>query len=94
MGQVASIISNLAARFSTQDQIDKLDTFYKANAAHFGTSQTIPNAIIDAAFNLNWAKQHVPAIVVYLNANSSATIHISFIVLAISSLLFMIQNYI
>lgn len=85
MSTVGSILSNLAARFSTQEQIDKLKAFYATNAVSFGDLQTIPNAITDAQFNVDWAAKHVPDIMGYLNAGS-ATITIS-LLLVFSSFL-------
>lgn len=86
-GQVASILSNLAARFSTQEQIDALQAFYDANLSFFGASQTIPNAITDAKFNLDWAKEHVPVIINYFDVTAgSATLTVS-LVLIVTTLL-------
>lgn len=87
MPQVASILSNLAVRFSTQIQIDKLQSFYGKNADSFNGLQTIPNAIKEAQFNLNWATKHVPDIVAYLDAvGSSSSIRFSLLLLVLSSL--------
>lgn len=81
-GQVASILSNLAARFSSQEQIDELQTFYNANVNFFGASQTIPNAIADAKFNLDWAKEHVPVIINYFDVTAgSATLTVSLVLI-------------
>lgn len=90
MSQVALILSNLAARFSTQDQIDKLEQFYQNNSAHFGTSQSIQNALIDAKFNLDWAKQHVPVIIDYFEASSTTASQISFMLLTMMLLFLLV----
>lgn len=79
---MASILSNLAARFSRQEQIDELQAFYDANRNFFGTSQTIPNAIADAKFNLEWANKHVPVIINYIDINAgSATLTVGLVLI-------------
>lgn len=71
ISDVATIISNLAARFSTSAQIEQLETFYAGKESEFG-SKTIATAITDAKFNLQWADKHVPTIYNYMRSVSSA----------------------
>lgn len=54
-------------------QIDNLQKFYDANKNRFDSSQTIPNAIADAKYNLEWAETHLPTITKFMKeANSSS----------------------
>lgn len=89
---VASILSNLAARFTSTAQVTQLETFYNGKELEFG-SQTIPTAIADAKFNLEWANTHVPGIYDYMRGVSGASqlvssISLLLIVSAVGSLLF------
>ncbi|KAJ6645268.1 Membrane alanyl aminopeptidase, partial [Pseudolycoriella hygida] len=70
IGDVATILSNLAARFSNAAQISQLETFYAGKEEEFA-SKTIPNAIADAKFNLEWAGRHVDDIYNYMRGSAS-----------------------
>lgn len=81
---VASILSNLAARFTSTTQISQLETFYSEKELEFG-SQVIPTAIADAKFNLEWANTHVPGIYNYMRGVSGASQLVSISLLLIVS---------
>ncbi len=88
IGDVATILSNLAAWFSSAAQIEQLETFYGRTSAEFA-STTISTAITDAKFNLQWADKHVPDIYNYMSAVSGAPqlLSISFFVLILSGVM-------
>jgi len=53
---VATVISNIAARFTTQQQLTDLQTFNTNNGSKFGTSQaTLTAAEATVKENLDWA---------------------------------------
>eukprot|EP00099_Drosophila_melanogaster_P028720 NP_732654.1 uncharacterized protein Dmel_CG31198 [Drosophila melanogaster] len=53
---VATVISNIAARFTTNQQLTDLENFNKANGAKFGSSQaTLTAAEATVKENLEWA---------------------------------------
>lgn len=90
IGDVATILSNLAARFSNAEQVQQLETFYAGKESEF-SSTTIATAIADAKFNLQWADRNVEGIYNYMRAGSSASQLVSLslllLVSAITSLL-------
>ncbi|KAH8270919.1 hypothetical protein KR018_003012 [Drosophila ironensis] len=54
---VATVISNIASRFTTQQQLSELQTFNKNNGTDFGTSQaTLTAAEATVSENLQWAE--------------------------------------
>lgn len=90
-GDVATILSNLAARFTSQAQVQQLETFNNANAFEF-SSQTIPDAIADAKFNLAWADKHVPDIYDYMRGSAPKNVPIGLFVLLVSFVIHLVWN--
>lgn len=70
-GNVASILSNLASRFTTDAQIEQLRSF-RTTTSPYATSAALQTAINDAEFNQVWAKKHVPEIVEYMRKKNGA----------------------
>lgn len=88
MGQVSYLLSNLAKRFTNEAQIERLQSFYTAHSLEFHNSRSIPNAIEDARYNIEWAQKHVPTIISYLDdiQAGSASLNVS-ITLILASML-------
>lgn len=70
-GDVASILSGLAGRFTTQSQIDKLVKF-QADTPAYTTSVTITRAVATARLNLAWAEAHVPTVLKFIDDYNGA----------------------
>lgn len=92
-GDVATILTNLAARFSNEAQVLQLEAFYAEKGLEF-ESATIATAIADAKFNLQWADKHVPDIYNYMKAVSGATqlVSISSLLVCVSAVICLLWN--
>lgn len=89
MADVEKILTGIAGRFTTQQQITKLQKFYQDHKDQLSTT-TILNAITDAQDDLKWAEEHVPTIMEYIrafNGASSSMFSISFTLTCVSILL-------
>lgn len=86
---VAGILSNVAARFTTDAQIEQLKTFRTATAA-YTASASLQTAIDDAEFNQRWAKKHVPVIVDYMRKKNGAGALTSAVVMVVVAAMFAI----
>ncbi|KAH8358872.1 hypothetical protein KR093_002952 [Drosophila rubida] len=73
---VATVISNIAARFTEESQVELLKTFNTANSAAFGSSAaTLTSAETNANENLVWAKANLGHFRTYLSKrNGSAMV--------------------
>lgn len=76
---VATVVSNIASRFTTVAQETKLKNFNTKNQAKFGTSHaTLLTAEKTVAENLQWAENKLGAFKTFLEKrakNSSATLN-------------------
>lgn len=66
LNTVAAILSQLAGRFTTREQIQKLNSFVENNKSKHGSWALISRGIGNAEYNLNWADKHMPEIIAYL----------------------------
>ncbi|XP_022905307.2 aminopeptidase N-like [Onthophagus taurus] len=84
IGSVSTIISNLAARMTTQQHIDLFNSFESHNSASFTPSlkQVVANAKETGKKNLNWMNENKKDITLYVG--SSSMIYISFYLLITS----------
>lgn len=84
MSHVSNLVSGLAQLFTNELQVERLQSFYTANSLQLANSKAIPNAIISARYNIEWAQKHVPKIMVYLDniqaGSASITVSITLIV--------------
>lgn len=64
---VGAILSQLANRFTTREQIKKLESFVDTHKSEYGALTSITRGLTTAEFNLNWADQNMPGIIAYLN---------------------------
>ncbi|XP_043068005.1 membrane alanyl aminopeptidase-like [Drosophila bipectinata] len=72
---VATVISNIAARFTTEQQYADLQTFNKNSGSKFGTSQaTLTAAEATVAENLEWAQAKLGVFRSYLAGRNGGTI--------------------
>lgn len=73
---VATVVSNLAARFTEQSQLDDLKKFNADNSAKFGSSaSTLKAAETTVQENLDWAETRLGTFRTYLaSRNGSATL--------------------
>lgn len=86
---VAGILSNVAARFTTDAQIEQLKAFRTATAP-YTTTASLQRAIDDAEFNQQWAKKHVPVIVEYMRQKNGAGALTSAVVMVVLAAIFAI----
>lgn len=79
--EVPKVLTQLATRFTSQKQIDKVRIFVEDNKSQLGSTQLLSLALKNAEDNLKWAEQNIPLIKKSLGYNPSAgsTIIISFI---------------
>ena len=71
---VATVISNIASRFTTEAQETKLKNFNAQNSAKFGSSaSTLKSAETSVANNLLWSKSNLPGIEEYLKKRTNAS---------------------
>lgn len=77
-GAVATVVSNIASRFTTESQEAKLKAFNVKNKEAFGTSySTLEKAETTVAENLLWSKNKLGTFKTYLEKrgnNGSATV--------------------
>lgn len=92
-GDVATILSNLAARFSKSSQIAQLETFYATVESQF-SSEAVTTAIADAKYNLQWAERNVPVIYDYMKVSSSSpkVVPIGLFILIVSFVVTLVWN--
>lgn len=81
---VAVILSQLATRFTTQEQIVKLKSFVDKNKDEYGP---ITKGITTAEYNVKWADRNMPEIIAYLKGEPSGGIksHASLLLVAFVS---------
>lgn len=81
---VATILSQLATRFSTREQTDKLKTFVEKNKDEYGP---ITKGITTAEYNVKWADKNMPEIIAYLKGKPSGGVksHASLLLVAFVS---------
>ena len=88
---VASVISNLAGRFTTEAQLNKLKEYNEKNKAKFGSSYaTLQSAEKTAEFNLDWSKQKMGPIKTFFQqfgTNSAAMSSVSVFTLVFVALI-------
>ncbi|KAM7359496.1 uncharacterized protein ACRADG_013108 [Cochliomyia hominivorax] len=88
---VASVVSNIASRFTTKNQLDKLKSFNSRHSNKLGASvSTLERAVKTVEFNLNWSDKKLGTIKTFLreHAKSSATINgVSIVSLVLVTLL-------
>lgn len=87
MRKVSNLLSDLASSFTNEAQIERLQSFYTSNSHRFANFNAIPNAISNVRKSLEWAKKHVPTIMVYLDdiqsGSASLTVSITLIVVSL-----------
>lgn len=88
---VATVVSNIAGRFTTTAQLDKLKAFNIKHKSKLGSSiSTLENAEKTVQFNLDWSQKNLPAIRDFLknySKNGSAMNKISLLTLVLMLLL-------
>lgn len=85
---VGSILVRLANRFTYREQIKKLKLFAENIKNEYGSLATIPRAINNAEYNLNWADKNMPTIIAYLKDSNSDGVrpHASLLLIALMSI--------
>lgn len=85
---VGSILAQLTNRFTSREQIKKLKLFAENNKNEYGSLATIPRAISNAEYNLEWADKNMPTIIAYLKSSNSDGVrpHASLLLIAIVSI--------
>jgi hypothetical protein len=77
MSAVSSAFSSIVDRFTTSEQIVRLNTFLLTQGANLGAGpvSSINDAITEAQWQMQWADTHAPAIREFLTEkkNNSAT---------------------
>ncbi|XP_046806348.1 membrane alanyl aminopeptidase-like [Lucilia cuprina] len=91
---VASVVSNIASRFTTDAQLQKLKDFNGKHKDKFGSSiSTLENAVKTVEFNLKWSKEKLGAVKSFLQqygTNGAAINSISLVTLVVVALIAMI----
>lgn len=64
------LLSNIAAQFISNDQIEKVRQFLQDNKNDYDTSKGLEQALVTAKNNVRWAEVNVPAIKKYLNGRN------------------------
>ncbi|XP_034661661.1 membrane alanyl aminopeptidase isoform X1 [Drosophila subobscura] len=81
---VATVISNIASRFTEQKQYDDLQTFNKANSAKFGSSaSTLTAAEATVLENLQWSEAKLGVFRTYLAERNGSAIVSAFSALTV-----------
>ncbi|XP_053945437.1 membrane alanyl aminopeptidase-like [Anastrepha ludens] len=88
---VATIIANIAALFTTQEQLQKLKTFNENNMSNFGSSQsTLVAAVGTVEYNLAWAGDRLVNFKSYLvkrKANGATTNTVALLTLIVCAVI-------
>ncbi|XP_037920105.1 membrane alanyl aminopeptidase isoform X2 [Hermetia illucens] len=85
---LASIISGIASRFTTEEQRKSLQTFVDNHKTEFGSSaSTLTSALDNVAFNIKWATESMKPFVDHLKSvgDSATTIPISTVLVLVTS---------
>lgn len=84
---VATVVSNIAARFTTPAQLEKLKAFNNKHTGKFGSSiSTLNSAVETVNFNLDWSDKKLGSIRTFLKEhgkNSAAMNNISILSLLV-----------
>lgn len=85
---LASIISGIASRFTTEEQRKSLQTFVDNHKTEFGSyASTLTSALDSVAFNIKWATESMKPFVDHLKSvgDSATTIPISTVLVLVTS---------
>lgn len=69
---VGTILAALAARFTTEEQIQKLESFTENIRSEYGALQPLARAATTARSNLDWADRNMPDIIAFFKRGHSS----------------------
>lgn len=91
---VASLLSAVAGRFTSEEEITKLKAYLTSTTTYWETSavETIQKAIKSAEENLEWSEKYISGIVDFVNdfhdSSMKTTLSLSLVAIAASLVLF------
>lgn len=97
MGSVGSALSSLSDRFTTEEQVKKLEDFGKTSGLGENNVKTITNAVASARKNLEWDKKRLVEVRNYFkqlddSGNSASNISFSISLMLLSIVTFFYMN--
>lgn len=69
---IGPILEQLAARFTTAEQVRKLQSFVDTNKDDYGEYKSIARGIKNAEYNVKWADEYMPHVIAYMRKSNGS----------------------